>query len=208
MQPFVCVKGIAAAIEGSNIDTDQIIPGRFLKANRAKGYGSFLFHDLRYGPDGATNPAFILNREPFNQASVLITDDNFGCGSSREGAVYALQDFGVRALIGPSFGDIFYNNCLKNGIVPVRLDPSLVHRLREMLVDNPGESVEVDLSELRIVFPDGSGHAFDMDPFWRTCMLKGVDDLELSLSHTEQIASFIDKYETVYPWTRASGPGR
>lgn len=208
MEAFVRVKASAAIIDGANIDTDQIIPGRFLKADRSKGYGRFLFHDLRFKEDGTPDPEFVLNREPYTPASIFVTEDNFGCGSSREGAVYALHDFGVRALIGTSFGDIFYSNCLKNGIVPVRLEAAQVDDLRRQLAGTAGAQVEVDLQALQVVFPDGASHAFHIDPFWRTCLLQGVDDLELTLGYGSEIANFIDSYEQQYPWvvSRAASP--
>src|SRR5690606_18968864 len=125
---------------------------------------------------------------------------NFGCGSSREGAVYALADYGIKALIGPSFGDIFYSNCLKNGILPVRLDADLVNQLRTALEAEPGATVDVDLAALQVVFPDGSRHAFEVDPFWRTCLLEGVDDLELTLRYTSEVDEFVAQYAGAYPW--------
>src|SRR5690606_14229120 len=125
---------------------------------------------------------------------------NFGCGSSREGAVYALQDFGIRALIGPSFGDIFRNNCLKNGIVPVQMDKAELASLRQNLSREPGARIEVDLVSERVVFPDGSVHALEIDPFWRTCLMEGVDDLELSMRYSRQIRDFIDDYQRSCPW--------
>jgi len=200
MQPFKRVNGVAAIIPGRNIDTDQIIPGRFLKADRSKGYGNFLFHDLRFDAEGHEKPGFILNREPFREAPILVTDDNFGCGSSREGAVYALQDYGIRALIGTSFGDIFYSNCLKNGILPVRLDAELMRQLRGLLEGEEGAAIDIDLTALQVTFPDGSVHAFEVDPFWRTCLLEGVDDLQLTLRHSDQIEGFIADYSRAYPW--------
>lgn len=200
MEPFLSEKGIAAVVEGRNLDTDQIIPGRFLKADRRQGYGGFLFHDLRFQANGAVLTDFILNREPFDQSTILVTDENFGCGSSREGAVYALQDFGIRALIGPSFGDIFRNNCLKNGIVPVQMDKAELASLRQNLSREPGARIEVDLVSERVVFPDGSVHALEIDPFWRTCLMEGVDDLELSMRYSRQIRDFIDDYQRSCPW--------
>ena len=191
MEAFVRVKAVAAIIDGPNIDTDQIIPGRFLKADRSKGYGGFLFHDLRFKEDGAIDTGFVLNREPYLKASILVTEENFGCGSSREGAVYALQDFGVRALIGTSFGDIFYNNCLKNGIVPVRLPAQHVEDLRRQLRNGAASQIEVDLERLCVVFPDGSARSFVIDPFWRSCLLQGVDDLELTLKYRADIERFV-----------------
>lgn len=206
MEAFVRIKAAAAVIDGANIDTDQIIPGRFLKADRSEGYGRFLFHDLRFKDDGSVEPGFVLNQEPYTKASIFVTDDNFGCGSSREGAVYALHDFGVRALIGTSFGDIFYSNCLKNGIVPVRLEAADVAELRRQLANSADAPVEVDLEALQVAFPDGSRHAFEIDPFWRTCLLRGVDDLELTLGYHADISRFIETYEQCYPWAVSPAP--
>lgn len=205
MQAFICETGIAAPLEGRNIDTDQIVPARFLKVDRSKGYGRIFFHDLRFDADGNEHADFILNREPFRQASILVADVNFGCGSSREAAVYALADFGIRAVIAPSFGDIFYNNCLKNGIVPVRLDEEVVNELRTRLRESNDRMVTVDLQNLSVSLPGGGRHDFAIDPFWRDCLLKGVDDLELTLSHEQEIKRFEARYYSEMPWARVPG---
>lgn len=202
MQPFVCEKGVVAFIEGRNIDTDQILPGRFLKSNRSEGYGRFLFHDLRFQSDGTENEGFVLNLHAFRAAKILVTEENFGCGSSREGAVYALADYGIRALIGPSFGDIFFSNCLKNGIVPVRIEAEEVGRLSRLISDAPGCIVSVDLEALRVEFPDQTTHEFDIDGFWRDCLLQGVDDLQLTLGYGERINAFIGDYYKQAPWAK------
>lgn len=202
MKPFTEERGIAAPLEGRNIDTDQIVPARFLKQDRSKGYGHILFHDLRFDDQGAERPGFVLNRDPFRHATILVADENFGCGSSREAAVYALADFGIRAVIAPSFGDIFHNNCLKNGILPVRLDKSVVHGLQASLAQLPDPSVHVDLLQQQVTLPDGSRHAFSTDAFWRECLVKGVDDLALTLSYGEQVEGFVQSYYRQYPWIR------
>lgn len=145
MQAFIKETALAAPILGRNMDTDQIIPARFLKMDRTAGYGPYLFHDLRFTQDGAERDDFILNQEPFRQSRILVTDDNFGCGSSREGAVYALHDYGIKALIGPSFGDIFYNNSLKNGLIPVKLPEDVVAKLRQDLLDGEARGITIDL---------------------------------------------------------------
>jgi 3-isopropylmalate/(R)-2-methylmalate dehydratase small subunit len=202
MQPFTRETGIAAPLEGRNIDTDQIVPARFLKVDRSKGYGRIFFHDRRFDEQGNELGDFVLNEEPFRQATILVTDVNFGCGSSREAAVYALADFGIRAVISPSFGDIFYNNCLKNGIVPVCLDEAVVNDLRGRLREGDDHRVTVDLEQLTVRLPGGGEHKFTIDSFWRDCLLKGVDDLELTLSHEEDIQKFEADYYAEMPWAR------
>jgi 3-isopropylmalate/(R)-2-methylmalate dehydratase small subunit len=202
MQPFTRHCGIAAPLEGRNVDTDQIVPARFLKSDRSAGYGRFLFHDLRLDGDGAERPDFVLNKDPFRAATILVADENFGCGSSREGAVYALADGGIRAVIAPSFGDIFYNNCLKNGIVPVALEGEIVGALRARLAAEPGREICVDLDALSVGEPGGVVHPFAIDPFWRECLMKGVDEIELTLQYTDRIEAFETEYRREMPWTQ------
>ena len=199
MEAFTRRCGIAAPIEGQNVDTDQILPARFLKADRADGYGRFFFHDARFDAEGREKPDAVLNREPFRHAEIIVADENFGCGSSREGAVYALHDFGARAVIAPSFGDIFYNNCLKNGVVPVALDRPVVTALLDSLAREPGE-ICVDLEALEVTLPDGGRHAFRLDPFWRECLLKGVDEIELTLTYRDRIETFERDYRAEMTW--------
>lgn len=200
MEPFSRICGAAAPIEGRSVDTDQIIPARFLKADRAKGYGQFLFHDARFDAAGREKPDYVLNREPFRNAPILVADDNFGCGSSREAAVYALHDYGVRAVIAPSFGDIFYNNSLRNGIVPVRLERDVVAGFLDALAASADPQVCVDLDRLELTGPGGSIHPFSIDPFWRECMLKGVDEIELTRGYLREIEAFERDYEAEMAW--------
>ena len=202
MEPFIRLTGVAAPIEGRNIDTDQIFPARFLKADRAKGYGQYFFHDARFDAEGREKPDFVLNAEPFRHAGIIVTDENFGCGSSREGAVYALRDFGVRAVIAPSFGDIFYNNCLKNGVVPVQLERSVVTGLLEGLKGSARPEITVVLETLQVLLPDGSRHAFPLDSFWRECLIKGVDEIELTLGYLGRIEEFERDYRGEMTWLR------
>ena len=206
MEPFIRHTGIAAPIEGSNIDTDQILPARFLKADRANGYGQYFFHDARFDAEGREKPDFVLNREPFRHATIVVTDENFGCGSSREGAVYALHDFGIRAVIAPSFGDIFYNNCLKNGAVPVQLDREIVTKLLELLQSGGRPEITVDLDALAVALPDGSRHAFKLDAFWRECLMKGVDEIELTLGYLDSIEAFERDYHGEMSWLGSGRP--
>ncbi|WP_210495528.1 3-isopropylmalate dehydratase small subunit [Microvirga antarctica] len=200
MDAFIRETALAAPFEGSNVDTDQIIPARFLKVDRTVGYGSFLFHDLKFESDGTERPDFVLNQQPFRHARILVTDENFGCGSSREGAVYALSDYGIKALIGPSFGDIFYNNCLKNGLIPVRLPHDVVAGLREDLLRGPDREISIDLDSQVVTLPDGTLHNLEIDPFWRECIMKGVDEVELTLGYLPEIESFEARYLDEMKW--------
>lgn len=209
MKPFTQVSGIAAPLEGRNVDTDQIIPARFLKKNRAAGYGEYLFHDLRI--DAATQKPtdFVLNQDLFKHASILVADHNFGCGSSREGAVYTLVDFGFRAVIAPSFGDIFYNNCLKNGLLPIRLDAQILTNLRKLITHTASTTgqnlhIAIDLDARTVSWP-GLTQAihFEIDSFWRECLLKGVDEVALTLSHQNEIDAFERKHHASHPWLQA-----
>ena len=188
---FTRLKAIAAPYEPVNVDTDQILPARFLKYPRQDGYGKFLFHDLREAAD------FVLNKKPYDEAKILVANRNFGCGSSREGAAYALLDCGFRSVIAPSFGDIFFNNCLKNGIVPVRLDEGICSSLRDSLKENPRKELTVDL-ESQLV--DGK-YPFSIDPFYREMLLKGVDEIGLTLSLAAEIDAFEKAYAEAAPWT-------
>lgn len=200
MRPFTRESAIAAPLAGINVDTDQILPARFMKRSRAEGFGAQLFHDLRVGPDGAPRPGFVLNLPEFAGARILVAGRNFGCGSSRESAVYALVDYGIRAVIAPSFGDIFYGNALKNGLVPVPLAEDLVEALRASLLAGPERCVTVDLEAQVVVLPDGARHPLVIDPFWRECLLQGVDEIDLTRSHLDAIEAFERRYEQEHPW--------
>jgi len=202
MKAFVRVNGIAAPLEQRNVDTDQIVPGRFLKRDRALGYGAVLFHDLRFNEHCAEIPDFILNQATFREATILVTGENFGCGSSREAAVYALADYGIRTVIAPSFGDIFHNNCLKNGILPVCLPEAIVAEICEALRSGKYHSIVVDLERTLVLTPTGERYAFSVDAFWRNCLLQGMDELELTLSHQSSIHAFEEKYYQNYPWNK------
>ena len=197
---FTTLTAVAAPYEPVNVDTDQIIPARFLKVQRGKDYGRLLFHDLRFGEDGAEKPEFVLNRAPYRDARVLVANANFGCGSSREAAAYAFYDQGFRSVIAPSFGDIFYNNCLQNGIVPVRLPDAACARLRGLATDKPGTELTVDLVELRVVEPDGTAHPFSVGAFFRELLLRGVDEIGLTLSFADEIEAFERAYARAAPW--------
>jgi len=193
-EQFTSLTAIAVPYEPVNVDTDQIVPARFLKFPRKDGYGKFLFHDVR------EDPGFVLDRVPFDQARILVGNANFGCGSSREGAAYAFHDAGFRSVIAPSFGDIFYSNCMKNGIVPVRLPDSECAALRSLLTNNPGNQLTVDLVAQEVREPDGKVHRFAIDPFYREMLLRGVDELGLTLTLVPQIEAFEQAYAREVPW--------
>ncbi|GHD05247.1 3-isopropylmalate dehydratase small subunit [Tianweitania populi] len=201
MKAFTSETSRFVAVPGVNCDTDQIIPGRFLKADRAQGYGQFLFHDIRRDESGELDPAFPLNKPGADSATILLVEDNFGCGSSREGAVYALVDHGIRALIAPSFGDIFYNNALKNGVVPVRLPLALCDALAEHLAEFPDAEVTVDLEKSEVILPANLGtHPVSIDPFAREGILRGLDEIEMTFTYAEQIQAFEQARIASHPW--------
>ena len=197
---FTSLTAVAAPYAGVNVDTDQIIPARFLKVPRGEGYGRLLFHDLRFREDGTENPDFVLNRAPYRAARILVADANFGCGSSREAAAYAFHHQGFRSVIAPSFGDIFYGNCLQNGIVPVRLPAATCARLRRELTERPGTQLTVDLVRLRVVEADGQEHAFAVGAFFRELLLQGTDEIGLTLSLVGEIEAFERAYAAAVPW--------
>lgn len=200
MSAFKSITAVAAPIDGLNIDTDRIIPARFLKYDRASGYGKFLFHDERFNAAGAERPEFVLNRKPFRSARILVADENFGCGSSREGAVYALHDFGIRVVIAPSFGDIFYNNCLRNGLLPAKVSADSAAELRRSLSGPSEPMLTVDLHTLQISNAAGRAASFSLDQFWRECLLQGVDEIGLALQQAARIDAFEREYFRSVPW--------
>jgi 3-isopropylmalate/(R)-2-methylmalate dehydratase small subunit len=185
MPRFTRLQSIVAPFPEANIDTDQILPARFLHKERRDGFGSYLFHDLRFRADGSENEGFVLNQAPYRDARIFAAAQNFGCGSSRENAVWALYDYGVRAVIAPSFGDIFYTNCLKNGLLPVVLPAGAAAVLLA-----GGQSAEVDLESQTVTLPDGTRHGFEIDPFARHCLLHGIDELDYTLSRLAEIEAF------------------
>ncbi len=190
MRAFRVHTGLAAPIGRANIDTDQIIPKQFLKRIERTGFGQFLFFDWRFNPDGTPKAEFELNQQRYKGASILIADKNFGCGSSREHAPWALADFGFRAVIAPSFADIFANNCGKNGIVIVRLGDAQVAELLRKAKEFEGYKLTVDLERCSVTDDSGFTAKFDIDPFRRNCLLNGLDDIGLTLRYETQIAAF------------------
>ncbi len=189
MQPFTKHTGLVAAMDRPNVDTDQIIPKQFLKRIERTGFGQFLFFDWRFNEDGSDKPGFELNQPEVRGASILLARVNFGCGSSREHAPWALDDFGFRVLIAPSFADIFYNNCFKNGILPIRLDESTVDDLFRRAA-TPGYKMTVDLETCTIADDQGLGLTFEVDPFRKHCLMNALDDIGLTLEHEDKIAEY------------------
>lgn len=190
MQPFITHEGLVAPLDRVNVDTDQIIPKQFLKRIERTGFGQFLFYDWRFREDGTPNPDFVLNAPEYRGASILLARDNFGCGSSREHAPWALLDYGFRAILAPSFADIFYNNCFKNGLLPVRLPGPVIDALFDKTRRTPGYRLTVDLEHCEIRDADGWKTSFEIDPFRRESLLKGLDDIGMTLEHEAAIAEF------------------
>ena len=198
MDKFTLLKGIAAPLPMINVDTDMIIPKQFLKTIKRSGLGKNLFHELRYDMQGNIKNDFVLNWDPYKQASILIAGDNFGCGSSREHAPWSLLDFGFKCIIAPSFADIFYNNCFKNGILPIRLNQEKVDILMEE-AKNKNELI-VDLEDQKIFCADESSIDFDIDSFRKKCLLDGLDDIGLTLQKKELISQYEDNLKSSHPW--------
>jgi len=193
MEPFKQFTGIVMPLDQVNVDTDQIIPKQFLKLIERTGYGQHLFHDWRYRPDGSSNADFVLNQPRYKGAKVLLVRANFGCGSSREHAAWALKDYGFRVLIAPSYADIFYSNCFKNGLLPITLDDVTVSQLFEEVPRQEGYSLNVDLENQRIRKPNDEKLRFEIDLFRKQCLLEGLDDVSLTLQHEEKIRSHEQK---------------
>jgi 3-isopropylmalate/(R)-2-methylmalate dehydratase small subunit len=218
MQSFTRHTGLVAPLDRANVDTDQIIPKQFLKSIRRSGFGANLFDEWRYLDLGAPgqdpsarrpNPNFVLNLPRYQGASILLARNNFGCGSSREHAPWALQEFGFRALIASGFAEIFYDNCLKNGLLPVVLAEAIVERLFGEEKGQPGYRLSVDLSEQVVATPDGATFSFEIDAFRRQCLLNGWDDISLTLRHADKIRAFESERLARMPWlaaVRASEP--
>jgi 3-isopropylmalate/(R)-2-methylmalate dehydratase small subunit len=193
MTPFTKHTGLVAPMDRANVDTDQIIPKQFLKRIERTGFGQFLFFDWRFRDDGSDNPEFELNRPEYRGASVLLARRNFGSGSSREHAPWALGDYGFRVIIAPSFADIFYNNCFKNGMLPIRLEDALVDNLFQRCAKHPGYKLSVDLESRRISDEFGLSLPFEVEEFRRHCLLHGLDDIGLTLQQADKITAFETK---------------
>ena len=197
MEKFNILKGIPANLPMVNVDTDMIIPKQFLKTIKKTGLGKSLFFEMRYDEAGKKIQEFVLNKEPYNNSTILLTGKNFGCGSSREHAPWALLDFGIRCIISPSFADIFYNNCFKNGILPIILNEQKIGELVQY--SERKKSIEISLTEQEILFGN-KRIKFDIDPFKKKCLLNGLDDIALSLEKSEKISSYENKLKKNKPW--------
>lgn len=201
MEPFTKLTGIAAPLGLVNVDTDKIIPAKWLKTIKRTGLGVALFESLRYRADGSENPDFLLNREPYRRAQILIAGENFGCGSSREHAPWALLDFGIRCVIAPSFADIFFNNCFKNGILPIVLPQEQVEILLQEASEARDPTFTVDLERQEIHRPTGNEVLrFEVDPFRRHCLLNGLDDVGLTMQKAGRIDAFEARQRAAQPW--------
>jgi 3-isopropylmalate/(R)-2-methylmalate dehydratase small subunit len=202
MTGFRRLETIAVPIDAPNVDTDQIIPARYLLRSRREDYGALLFRDLRFSADGRERPDFPLNRPVWRKAGIIVGNANFGCGSAREQAVWALADFGIHALVAPSYGDIFYGNCIQNGILPVRLAADSVAALRATLARAPGSRIVVDLETECVTGPDGTVLPFAIDPAERSRLLTGADDIALTLGHEAAIGAFESQLSAERSWAR------
>ena len=201
MQPYNKHESIAALMNRSNVDTDQIIPKQFLKKVERSGFGVHLFHDWRYNDDGVTpNPEFELNKPAFQGAKILVVGDNFGCGSSREHAPWAIADYGFNTIISTSYADIFYNNCFKNGILPIVVSQEKLDALMAEIAANEGVKFTVDLANQQVSTPAGNDFTFEIDPFRKGNLLNGLDDIGLTLQHVDKIDAYEVKHKQLYPW--------
>jgi 3-isopropylmalate/(R)-2-methylmalate dehydratase small subunit len=209
MEKFVSLNGLVAPLDRANVDTDAIIPKQFLKSIKRSGFGPNAFDEWRYldhgepGMDNSNrplNPEFVLNQPQYQDASILLTRENFGCGSSREHAPWALLDYGFRCIIAPSYADIFFNNCFKNGILPIVLADDIVDRLFKAVFAAPGYRLTIDLQAQTVNTPDGAGYSFEVDAFRKHCLLNGLDDIGLTLQQVDRIKAFEAKHKAAQPW--------
>lgn len=206
MTPFTTLTAIAAPIDEPNVDTNQLCPTRFNKVPRGPRYRDILFHDRRFDLQGQEKD-FILNREPYRKAQIIVADRNWGCGSSRESAVYALYEFGIRCVIASSFGDIHANNCMKNGLLPVVLSDAEVAEVRQQLHDKIGATLSVDLPTQTVTDAAGQTHRFEIHPVRKKCLLEGLDDVARTHQYAERLAMFEDGYRAERPWLYGSATG-
>jgi 3-isopropylmalate/(R)-2-methylmalate dehydratase small subunit len=200
VQPFTTLTSVAVPLDIVHVDTDRIVPARFLRKPRSAGYENFLFHDLREG-----DANFVLDRPEYRGAEILVAAENFGCGSSREAAVWALAGFGFCAWIAPSFGDIFFENSFKNGVLAIVLPSERVAAIREELKRSPGAQLTIDLASQTVRLPDGRVERFDVDPFRKECLLAGIDEIDLTLRYEREIAAYEKRQREETPWLAARG---
>jgi len=200
MEKFTTLTGVAAPLPLRNVDTDMIIPKQFLKTILRTGLGKSLFFEMRYDQEGKEVEDFVLNQPAYRKAQILVTGENFGCGSSREHAPWALMDFGIRCIVAPDFADIFYNNCFQNGILPIKLPQADVDRLMDDASRGSNATLTIDLEKQEIRGPDGGVITFDLDPFRKHCLLNGLDNIGLTLEKQQAIKTFEEKSQTARPW--------
>jgi len=200
MEPFSVLEAVAAPFDRSNVDTDQIMPARFMRRPRQGGYQDFMFRDMRFRDDGSENPEFVLNQEPYRRARILVADRNFGGGSSREQAAWSLTDYGIRCVIAADFGDIFYSNSIKCGLLPVQLPIEVCIKFREQLHARPGATLRVDLPRQTVTGVDGATYSFDIDAFRKRCLIEGLDDIGLTLQYDAVIRAFEQDYRRKFHW--------
>jgi len=201
MEAFTTFSGLGMPVDIPNCDTDQIVPARFLRRDRTEhGYDRYLFHDLRFAGDGTEKQDFIYNKPPFRDARIIVAEINWGCGSSREAAVYVLVANGIRCVIAPSFGDIHYNNCIRQGVLPVRLSQTDCDTLRLQLHDTPGSEIALDLKAQTVTGPDGKIYCFEIDPFDMHRLLNGLDEIGMTLGHDADITAFEHKHRDDFSW--------
>ena len=200
MEKFIKLTGVAAPLPMINIDTDMIIPKQFLKTIKRTGLGANLFDEMRFDDDGKEIADFVLNKPAYRDAKILVTGENFGCGSSREHAPWALLDFGIRCIVAPSFADIFFNNCFKNGILPIMLPQQDIDKLMDDAGRGQNATLTIDLETQTIEGPDGGSIPFDVEPFRKHCLMNGLDDIGLTLEKTDQITAFEEKASLARPW--------
>ena len=202
MQPFTVLTAVAAPLEIAKIDTGMILPGRYMRRHRRPGhdYGEAFLYDLRFDQAGRPRGDFVLNMPAYREAKILVTDSDFGCGSSREGAAFAVMDYGLRALVGPSFGEIFQVNCIQNGILTITLAEAIVHDLWRQLSAAPGAEMTIDLPGEILVAPDGTTHAFEISALRKDRLVRGIDDIEATLAYADAIESFERARRAAFPW--------
>jgi 3-isopropylmalate/(R)-2-methylmalate dehydratase small subunit len=201
MDKFVTLTAIAAPIDMDNVDNDQVIPARLMRKQRiGNAYAQYLFHDLRFESDGREKPEFVLNQPAYRDAKIIVAAHNYACGSSRLGAVYVHYDYGIRCVVATSFGDVFFNNCFKNGILPVRLPAEVTADIRRQLHARPGATLSVDLPAQTVTDTNGKVHEFAVDPFAKRCLLEGLSDIKLTLEREAEIAAFEARHRQKLHW--------
>jgi 3-isopropylmalate/(R)-2-methylmalate dehydratase small subunit len=202
MQPFTVLTAVAAPLEIAKIDTGMILPGRYMRRHRRPGhdYGEAFLYDLRFDDKGQPRADFPTNQPAYRDAKILVTDQDFGCGSSREGAAFAVMDFGLQALVGVSFGEIFQGNCIQNGIVAVTLPEAAIHDLWRQLREKPGAEITIDLPNQTVIAPDGNLHGFDISPLRKDRLVRGIDDIDVTLEYRDAIEAFETRRRAAIPW--------